>query len=187
MSHQNLKVAILAILLPVAMLLTVNLTLGQDEETKEAKPLTIAQKQFAKLKTLVGDWVTVDEEGNPTDEVASRISITAGGSAIMDIEFPGTDHEMITLYHLDGDDLILAHYCVMQNQPQMKAVPSEDLSKIVFKCTTKGTNMKSENDAHMHEGTFAFVDENHLKSTWNMLTDGVVTYVAAFDLVRVKK
>ncbi len=171
--------------LPLALVGLVGMAVAQDQgAVQEAKPLTTAQKQFAHLKTLVGDWVAVDEEGNATEEVVSRFALTAGGSAIIETEFPGQEHEMVTLFHLDGDDLILAHYCVMQNQPQMKAVASDDLSTIAFKCTGKGTNMKSEADAHMHDGTYWFTDENHYKAAWNMKEAGEVTYTAEFSVAR---
>ena len=58
--------------------------------------------------------------GQPTDQVVSTYRVTAAGSAVMEVLFPGTDHEMVTVYHQDGDDLILTHYCAAGNQPRMK-------------------------------------------------------------------
>ncbi len=74
-----------------------------------------------KMKTLVGTWVTADKDGKPTDEVVSVIKLTAGGSAIHETLFPGQPHEMVSIYTVDGPDLVMTHYCMLGNQPRMKA------------------------------------------------------------------
>jgi hypothetical protein len=45
---------------------------------------------------------------------------SAGGSVVMETMMAGTDYEMINMYHLDGDDLVLTHYCAGGNQPTMR-------------------------------------------------------------------
>src|SRR5258708_3038180 len=74
-----------------------------------------------KMKTLVGTWVMADKDGKPTDEVVSVIKVTAGGSAIHETLFPGQPHEMVSIYTADGSDLVMTHYCMLGNQPRMKA------------------------------------------------------------------
>ena len=72
-----------------------------------------------RLKTLAGTWRghVVTEDGPPATVV---YSVTAAGTAVTEALFPGTSHEMLTVYHLEGDDLVLTHYCAMGNQPRMK-------------------------------------------------------------------
>ena len=123
------------------------------------------------------------DAGIATDEVVSIYRETAGGSAIIETLFPGTDHEMITLYHQDGRDLVLTHYCVMGNQPRMKAAADSTRVKIAFKCTG-GSNMKSENDHHMHQGTVTVIDNNHIRSERVSHENGAVNHTASFSLVR---
>ncbi len=178
-----------AIVCSATLLLTgMTLVAAQDESAEPMattpKEISAAQKQFNQLKTLAGEWVMLDENGEMTDQVASRFSVTAGGSAILDIEFPGTENEMITLYHLDGDELIMTHYCMLGNQPHMKAVASDDVKTIHFECTGEGTNMASENDRHMHDGTFTFLSEDRISSIWNMHHEGQAMYTAEFKLAR---
>ena len=91
---------------------------GALAEKKAASP---AAARFEALKKLAGDWVQVGEDGKPGNVVASRIKVTAGGTAILETVFPGQDHEMVTVYTVDGSDLVLIHYCVLGNQPRMKA------------------------------------------------------------------
>src|SRR5689334_14643805 len=77
-----------------------------------------------KMKKLAGTWLAADKDGKPTDQVMSIIKVTAGGSAVHETLFPGQPHEMVSIYTVDGLDLIMTHYCVLGNQPRMKADPN---------------------------------------------------------------
>jgi len=158
---------------------------GQSpEEAAKAKAAANAgaPSKLDIIKKLAGDWVEI-KDGKPTDQVISTYHVTAGGSAVEEVLFRGTPHEMITLYHLDGDDLVLTHYCVTGNQPTMKAEKQTDPSRLVFQCAG-GTNMKSENDEHMHRATIVFKDDNHIDSEWVEMKDGKNNFTAAFSLAR---
>ena len=74
-------------------------------------------------KKLAGTWLAADQDGKPTDQVVSIIKVTAGGSAVHETLFPGQPHEMVSIYTVDGPDLVMTHYCVLGNQPRMKADP----------------------------------------------------------------
>ena len=135
------------------------------------------------ISKLVGDWLKVDEDGKLTDEIVTSFRTTASGTAVVETLFPGTDHEMMTVYHQDGKDLVLTHYCAMGNQPRMKADSSSTDRKITFKCTG-GSNMASENDAHMHEGRLTWLSEDRMKIEWLKFEEGKHTYTAEFKLAR---
>ena len=139
-----------------------------------------------KLKELAGDWVMVKSDGKTGEEVAVNYRITAAGSAVLETLFPGSDHEMLTVYHQDGKDLVLTHYCAQGNQPHMRAEPREGgPKKIVFKFV-RATNMKNEGDAHMHDGSVTFLDRDHIKCEWTMYRNGKLARATIFDLVRKK-
>ena len=38
--------------------------------------------------------------------------------------FPGQPMEMLSIYHQDKGDLLMTHYCILGNQPKMKADPT---------------------------------------------------------------
>jgi len=137
------------------------------------------------LKTLAGEWVALGEDGKPTEKTALRIRVTAAGSAVHETVLPGTEHEMVTLYHMDGNDLVLTHYCMLGNQPRMKAVDANATKNLVFKCAG-GTNMKSENDEHMHEAHISILGKDRIKTRWREFKDGKEVFVASFNLVRKK-
>jgi hypothetical protein len=163
-----------------ALTVTVLLILARSTYADE-KPG--ASQRFEALKGLVGDWVAAGKDGKPTDQVVTSFRLTAGGSALQETMFPGTNHEMLTMYHLDGSNLILTHYCSLGNQPRMRAEPGNGTEKIVFKFFD-GTNLKSTDAQHMHQATLALDGKDHFKSEWVMCEDGKPCHQAAFDLVR---
>jgi hypothetical protein len=152
----------------------------------DGKATAAASQRFEALKGLVGDWVKIGKDGAPTEEVVSSIRITAAGSAIEETLFPGTDHEMVTMYHLDGPDLVLTHYCVLGNQPRMRAEPGKDVNRIVFKFVG-ATNLKCKEDQHMHQATLAIDGKNHLKAEWVSCKEGTTCHRVTLDLARKQK
>ena len=115
-----------------------------------------------KMKNLAGTWLIADNDGKPTDQIASIIKVTAGGSIVHETLFPGQEHEMISVYTVDGPDLIMTHYCVLGNQPRMKADPKSPANQIVFRFAG-GTNLDAKKDKHMHEATLTIVDDDHVE------------------------
>jgi hypothetical protein len=111
--------------------------------------------------------------------------VTAGGSAVVETLFPGTEHEMVSVIHPDGADLLLTHYCHLGNQPHLKASGKGDGNKVEFKFV-RATNMKSENDMHMHEITFTFVDKDTLRTEVTLFSDGKAARQMDFELKRKK-
>jgi hypothetical protein len=147
----------------------------------KAKPATTSR--FEQLKALAGDWAgTAVHEGKPID-VAVNFKVTAAQSAVVETEFPGTDHEMMTIITKDGDQLALMHYCAMGNQPHMKAPDQGEGNALAFKFTGGGS-MKSEKDAHMHSVTYTFVDKNTLKADWSHFANGKMVGSVVMNLKR---
>ena len=135
------------------------------------------------VKRLAGDWVEVDDQGNPADQVVLSYKVTAGGSAVREVIFGGTEHEMVTMYYQDGDDLVLTHYCLLGNQPRMRARSGTDPNQLVFDCIG-GTNLSCSVDKHMHRGTITWVNEDRIRSEWREYTNGENTYTVSFNLAR---
>src|SRR5262245_12721442 len=152
----------------------------------EEKATSGAAQQFAALKTLSGDWVEAGKDGKPTDKIVSSVRVTAGGHTVQETFFPGTDHEMVTMYHLDGGNLILTHYCMLGNQPRMRAEPSDDANKIAFKFVSAG-NLKSADELHMHDATLTIDGKDRYKAVWVGNKEGKACHEAKFELVRKTK
>jgi hypothetical protein len=118
---------------------------------------------FQRLKALHGEWQgTVESQQGPAASVQYRL--TANGNTVMETLFPGTDHEMISMYHLDGKDLVISHYCAMGNQPKMK-LSSATAGQLIFDFAG-GSNLDPKKDVHIHSGKIVFVDNDHLEAEW---------------------
>jgi hypothetical protein len=135
-------------------------TRADDPAAKKAPPAPNAA--FERLKKLAGSWVMTDKDGKPTDQVYSVIKMTSGGSAIHETIFPGQPTEMVSVYTVEGGDLFMTHYCMLGNQPKMKADPKSPANQICFKFAG-GTNINVAKDMHMHEGTLTFIDDDHIE------------------------
>src|SRR5438046_8519487 len=133
---------------------------GDDKTGKQPAPPTNAALE--KMKKLAGTWLLADSDGKPTDQVASIIKVTAGGSAVHETLFPGQPHEMVSVYTVDGSDLIMTHYCVLGNQPRMKADPKSPANQICFQFAG-GSNLDPQKDKHMHAHTLTIVDDDHIE------------------------
>jgi hypothetical protein len=135
-------------------------TYGDDKSAKI--PPAPTNVGLEKIKKLAGTWVAADKDGKPTDQVVSIVKVTAGGSAVHETLFPGQPQEMLSVYTADGPDLLMTHYCVLGNQPRMKADPNSSANQISFKFAG-GTNLDPKKDKHMHEATLTFVDADHIE------------------------
>jgi hypothetical protein len=152
-----------------------------------APPAASPHPGLEKLKKLAGTWVKADKDGKPTDEVVSVIKVTAAGSAVQETLFPGQPMEMVSVYHRDGADLLMTHYCALGNQPRMKADPASPANQLVFKFAG-GTNLDPAKDMHMHGGTLTFVDDDHIEFSGEAWAGGkpAETHCGTMKLVRKK-
>ncbi|MFY9675976.1 MAG: hypothetical protein WAK13_16060 [Terriglobales bacterium] len=127
---------------------------------------TEAEKSFHQLAALEGNWTGKGSQGQPI-EVSFRM--TAGGSALMSEIHGHGPENMITMFHMDGDRLIMTHYCGAGNQPRMKVVAADGKS-VSFEFFD-GTNI-GPGSGHMQHVTFSQPDANHHTEEWVFLDHG---------------
>lgn len=139
-----------------------------------------AQKAFTSLKTLPGTWVGETPKG----PVQVNFKVTGAGSAVMsEITTAMHDHEdMISMFHMDGNRLLLTHYCAIGNQPRMQAETSPDGKTITFSFVD-ATNLATRDAGHMQQMVLTLLDENHHTEKWVFVDHGK-EQVALFDLHR---
>lgn len=134
---------------------------------------------FEQLKSLAGTWDVVTPEGEGT--ITYRVG--SAGSVVIEELFPGTDHEMMTVYHMDGDSLVATHYCAAGNQPHFaldRTGAESDGMRFAF---AGGTNMEP-GDGHIHEGRIRVKDANHVESEWAYWKDGKPEHSMTFAMTR---
>jgi hypothetical protein len=153
---------------------------GRKPAAAAGKPATPALDRF---KALAGDWVAA-EDGPMTKkgDLTARYVITAAGSAVVETLFPGTVHEMVTVYHADGPDLVLTHYCTEGNQPRLRARDAQG-SRFDF-AFDGGTNIDPRHDRHMHSASVELIGSDEIRSEWTELDEGKPVLVARSHLVR---
>ena len=163
------------------------LAIAPVEVDDENKPnsVELAQDQFNQLKGLIGEWAGKAPHDVGQHEGTVTYKVTSAGSAVMETMFAGSDHEMVTMYHVDGDAIVLTHYCALGNQPRMKCTPTGDRKKLVFRFLD-GTNLDPAKDIHMHEATLEFLTDDHIRSSWTLYFGGKLDHTTTFDLKRKK-
>jgi hypothetical protein len=172
------------IALPLLLLLALAAAALGDERKPQPAAQAAGRSAFEAFKKLSGEWVTKAPEGSGEGgEVHVTYRVTSGGSAVVETVMPGTDHEMITVIHQDGDGVILTHYCMLGNQPQMRAAGQMEGNKVAFKFV-HATNLASDKAPYMHHVAYTFVDDKTLKSDWTLYAGGKPSEHETFELKR---
>src|SRR5262245_42690206 len=165
--------------LPIAALFLCACASTREVRSDGANPSTAS---LGLLKKLEGTWVVVDEHGNPTDQVSNVFRVTAGGSAVEETVFPGTEHEMVTLYYVQDGRLQLTHYCMKGNQPHMLAQARQPGNELG--CCCDGPGVATEEEGHMHHARIRLADDGRLSTRWQFVEGGKETHLAEFALAR---
>ena len=152
-------------------------------EEGEQPPAPPQDSRFDFLKALQGTWLAEgDNEEMPG--VTFEFRVIAGGAAVQEIEMKGTPMEMMTIYHMDDDQLVGTHYCMLGNRPFVhadKAVVDDSLS---FTCDGKPGNTKSHTEKHVHAWTMAIDDTGKLSYTGTVMHEDKKSETPAFVLTR---
>jgi hypothetical protein len=125
--------------------------------------------------------------GNGTISQVS-IRVTSRGNALVhEVQEVGKpddptryDHPL-TMFYLDGDRLLLTHYCDAGNRPRMvgKMSPDGKTVEFYFLDIAGGTQY-----GHMHHAVFTMIDANHHAEDWTYMMPGDKPLRAHFDLKR---
>jgi hypothetical protein len=149
-----------------------------------------AQKSFATMKTLAGEWegpVTVADAPEMSGaNMHLSLRITSRGNALVhEFQEAGTpldatkyDHP-VTMLYVDGDQLTLVHYCDAGNRPRMTGKMSPDGKIVEFELK----DISGSTEYHMHHSVFTIIDANHHTEDWTFMMKDKPIH-AHFDLQR---
>jgi hypothetical protein len=165
------KLAVLAVLLCLVA------ALADDHKTPVAP-----NAAFDKMKSLQGSWAGSMVEGGKDYPATTRFKLVSDGSALMAWLGEGTPEEMVTVFHMDGNDLLGTHYCSAHNQPRFVAVAGSDPNHIVFQYKD-GTNIDPHR-GHMQGVEFIFDGPDHHMEDWSYMAANGKTSVGRFDFKR---
>jgi|GraSoiStandDraft_32_1057276.scaffolds.fasta_scaffold240267_2 hypothetical protein len=170
----------LRFLLSVALM---SLALGAFAQSDPQK--SDAQKSFDKLKALAGSWEGVlSGTGTELDGKTMHVTlrVTSMGNALLHemTGLPGRPDDPITMFYLDGDRLMLTHYCDAGNRPRMTGKTSPDGKIVEFEFLDVAGSTQY---GHMHHAVFTAIDVNHHSEEWTFM-EGDKPVHAHFDLRR---
>jgi hypothetical protein len=137
---------------------------------------------YARLRSLVGDWQAEAKTG----KVHLHYELIAGGTALVErTTFDDNTPTMETIYHPDGDRLLLTHYCALGNQSRLQARSyNAETGELRFEFLD-ATNLASPSAGHVHNATIRFVDDNHFVARWEFFEEGKLKNAGNFEYVRV--
>lgn len=148
-----------------------------------------AQKSFDKLKTLAGSWAgqvstvppQAEIEGKPMQITLRTASM--GHTLMHEATGTGRPDDPISMIVVDGDRLLLTHYCDANNRPRMQGRMSADGKTVEFDFLDVSGNLQY---GHMQHAKFTMIDANHHIEEWTFLRPGDKPVIAHFDLQRAK-
>jgi hypothetical protein len=143
---------------------------AQDKETGMKASAVPQTPEWQKLRSLVGSWEGVMEEGGKKVPTMVEVRMTGDGSAIMHLMARDTPYEMVTMFHPDGKRLLATHYCAVHNQPRMAMVPAAAPNQVAFDFVD-GTNI-APGEGYMKSLVITFVDADHHEEAWTNSTGG---------------
>jgi hypothetical protein len=174
----------LRFLLPVVLLSLSTVAFAQSDAPKSE-----AQKSFGQLKTLAGSWEGKVTTVPPQPDIDGKIMqaslrVTSMGHTLMhEMSGSGRPDDPITMFVVDGDRLLLTHYCDADNRPRMVGKMSPDGKTLEFEFLDVSGNLQY---GHMQHAVFTIVDPNHHTEDWTYLEPGDKAVHAHFELQRTK-
>jgi hypothetical protein len=133
-------------------------------------PATAAERAalIERVKSLAGTWETTLEGKT---QVAAVFSVSSNGSAVREVMFPGTPNEMTNMYTMDGDSLVMTHYCAFGNQPRMRARAGGTPDSLGF-AFDGVSNLGKADDPYMGSMTLTFLGPDRVHETWVHYREG---------------
>jgi hypothetical protein len=100
-------------------------------------------ESFERLKALVGEWRGRTPGGR---DIGVSYRLTAHSSALVETWDLGPGRESMTIYHMDGTELLASHFCPLGNQPRL-ALKRASADRLDFEFRD-GSNLDPATDAH---------------------------------------
>ncbi len=137
---------------------------AEEAKAGETAAVTGYSEAFARLTALVGSW---EIDGSPS---IVTYSMTGNGTAVIE-EFRGR-RGMASVYHMDGNDLRMTHYCSAANQPRMKAIAWDADERILKFDFVDVTNVSEPDAYYTRQLEIVFEDDDHIRLMFNGLDHG---------------
>ena len=141
-------------------------------------------KELERMKTLAGVWTGTGNMEPTGQAVRVEYRVTGAGSAVVETLFPGTPHEMVSVYYDKDGALYMTHYCSMGNRPQMMLKNST--ADTIELDLAPGGEIAVDKEPHMHALKLTFDGADKLIADWTAFEAGQKKSVSTFTLTLVK-
>lgn len=144
----------------LALALTLGMALATEAHAAEAPDSTM----FGRMAALVGDWEGTFEWSprKASGTINASYYLTGNGSALVENLISDGKPSMTSIYHMDGRDLRMTHYCAARNQPRLKA-SAVDLAKgTVAFAFVDATNVGPSNPGHVQACDLQILDADRI-------------------------
>lgn len=175
------------ILLLALVTLLASFATARPTHAGDSRAEASARRAFERLTNLAGQWQGTSQSGK---RVVIGYEVVADGSAVVERFAFGDDRAdkddddtMVTVYHLDGDELMLTHYCMAGNQPTMRATKIDD-EEVRFELSDI-TNRSAPGAGHMHRAVVRFQGPDRLRTAWTFREDGEDRFTEVIDAERI--
>jgi len=148
--------------------------------TAQPRPVSPPTAAFEQLKSLAGEWEGKNTRGQA---VTMSYEVVAAGSVLMERLKPEGQSEMVTMYTLDDDRIVVTHFCSEGNQPIMQTAPITAATGTYKFDLVRVSGMRSADEVHMAGLTLTIEDRNHLMQVWGVTGKGA-SYANTFQYTR---
>jgi len=141
---------------------------------------------FEELKKLEGKWVgTLERSNDTTDDFTLEFSITSNGSAILEESNTGGT-EMLTIFNNHNNELLLTHYCGLQNKP-VSILETTNNGKFTFQTDSKRSGLSLEKDTFVTSWEIDLMpdDENKILYKYTVSGPAGVVFTASAEMSRI--
>jgi hypothetical protein len=138
---------------------------------------TPATRAFERMKALEGVWEGKMGDGHLVSETFQPVS--DGASLMSQLTM---DEPMVSMFYMDGGQLMMTHFCPSKNQPRMRATISPDGNTITFNFVD-ATNLATPETGHMYRAVYILGRKDRLAEQWTWRQNGKETTMQ-FELHR---
>lgn len=131
-----------------------------------------AAAAFARLAALEGTW---EAEGASGPKATVTFELVSNGTVLVEHyrnpALPGAGH-MMTAFHLDGETLLLTHYCIANNQPTLRAERFDPATGELQFEFLRATGLRTQRAGHMRRARYRLEGPDAITSEWEFFENG---------------
>ena len=164
---------------------------GHDHPVAAATPSGDTERAFALIKSLSGNWrgPVVSPMATKQEQVDVSMRVTSRGNSVVHemkgtglVDDPTKNDHPVTMFYVEGANLLLTHFCDAGNRPRMTARVSPDGKKVDFDFLDVTGPVTY---GHMQHAAFTVVDATHHIEEWTYLKPDGKPVTGHLELQRV--